>query len=137
MIRSCSPLNLDIISQQQSGRLERLPVLETRTMAQFIEYRAPDPYYAPPYGVPPPLSQQYPAAPQPYGRAYGGQPSYDEYREEKKSKHGMGTGLAVGAAAGLLGGLAIAEGVDYVEDEIAEDAADKVEDDLGYDVDNE
>ncbi|KAI3768659.1 hypothetical protein L2E82_19489 [Cichorium intybus] len=117
MIRSCSPLNLDIISQQQKygflteegswkciwgyvdsgGRSERLPVVGTRTTAQFIEYRAPDPYYAPPYGVPPPLSQQY-----------------GEYKEEKKSKYGMGTVLAVGAAAGLLGRLAIAEGVDYV-----------------------
>ncbi|KAI3768660.1 hypothetical protein L2E82_19490 [Cichorium intybus] len=89
-------------------------------LSLFIEYRVLDPYYAPPYGVPPPRSQQY-----------------GEYKEEKKSKYGMGTGLAVGAAAGLLGGLAIAEGVDYVEDEITEDAADKVEDDLGYDVNNE
>ncbi|KAI3500816.1 hypothetical protein L1887_36641 [Cichorium endivia] len=62
---------------------------------------------------------------------------YDEYKEEKKSKYGMGTRLAVGAAAGLLGGLAIAEGVVYVEDEITKDAADKVEDDLCYDVDDE
>ncbi|KAL7589144.1 protein SRC2 homolog [Lactuca sativa] len=99
------------------------------------------PYAAPPtgypyspYGAPPPYGQPG------YGQSagYGGQPpSYGEYKEEKKSKYGMGTGLAVGAAAGLVGGLAIAEGVDYVEDEIAEDAADKVEDDLGYDVDDE
>ncbi|KAI3514817.1 hypothetical protein L1887_13537 [Cichorium endivia] len=94
------------------------------------------PYAAPPSGYP---YSSYGTAPPQYGQpaygqpAYGGQPSYGEYKEEKKSKYGMGTGLAVGAAAGLLGGLAIAEGVDYVEDEIAEDAADKVEDDLGYD----
>ncbi|KAL3342128.1 hypothetical protein AABB24_026248 [Solanum stoloniferum] len=35
-------------------------------------YRAPDPYYAPPYGVPPPAgSRDYPAQPQPYGGSYG------------------------------------------------------------------
>ncbi|XP_049348786.1 protein SRC2 homolog [Solanum verrucosum] len=35
-------------------------------------YRAPDPYYAPPYGVPPPAgSRDYPAPPQPYGGSYG------------------------------------------------------------------
>lgn len=44
----------------------------------------------------------------------------------------MGTGLAVGAAAGLLGGLALAEGAEYVENKIADDVAERVEDDLGY-----
>ncbi|XP_055827913.1 protein SRC2 homolog [Solanum dulcamara] len=36
-------------------------------------YRAPDPYYAPPYGVPPPAGlRDYPAPPpQPYGGSYG------------------------------------------------------------------
>ncbi|KVI11431.1 protein SRC2 [Cynara cardunculus var. scolymus] len=104
------------------------------------------PYSAPPSGYP---YSPYAAPPPPqYGQtyvqpayggqpAYSGQPSYGGYREEKKSKYGMGTGLAVGAAAGLLGGLAIAEGIDHVEDEIAEDAADKVEEDLGYDVDDD
>ncbi|KAI3676262.1 hypothetical protein L1987_85866 [Smallanthus sonchifolius] len=134
--------------------------LEVKVSVREPHYRAPDPYYAPPYGVPPPQYQPAPppyggnypyAAPpsgypySPYGGApqygqgdYGGQASYGGYKEEeKKSKYGMGTGLAVGAAAGLLGGLAIAEGVDYVEDEIAEDAAEKVEEDLGYDVDDE
>lgn len=156
--------------------------VEVKVCVREPRYRAPDPYYAPPYGVPPP--QHYPAptpyggnypnaAPPPYSGnypyaappsgypyspygapppqygqtygqpAYGGQPAYvgqpssDGYKEEKKSKYGMGTGLAVGAAAGLLGGLAIAEGIDYVEDEIAEDAAEKVEEDLGYDVDDD
>ncbi|XP_076897067.1 uncharacterized protein LOC143550274 [Bidens hawaiensis] len=110
------------------------------------------PYAGPPSGYPyaaPPPPQHYPSqygqaygAPPVYGsqpaygapQAYGGQPG--GYQEEKKSKFGMGTGLAVGAAAGLLGGLAIAEGVDYVEDKIAEDVAEKVEqEDLGYDDD--
>ncbi|KAL8197633.1 hypothetical protein R6Q57_009631 [Mikania cordata] len=139
--------------------------LEVKVLVRELRYPAPAPdsYYAPTYGVPPP--QYQPAPPPPYGGnypyaappsgypyspygaggqyggqgygqpAYGGQASYGGYQEEgKKSKYGMGTGLAVGAAAGLLGGLAIAEGVDYVEDRIADDAAEKVEDDLGYDV---
>ncbi|KAJ9549068.1 hypothetical protein OSB04_021611 [Centaurea solstitialis] len=108
------------------------------------------PYAAPPAGYP--YSSYGAPAPPQYGQAaygqpaYGGQPPYGSqspyggqpsYKEEKKSKFGMGTGVAVGAAAGLLGGLAIAEGIDYVEDEIAEDAAEKVEEDLGYDVDDE
>ncbi|XP_076918559.1 uncharacterized protein LOC143579030 [Bidens hawaiensis] len=131
--------------------------LELKLIVREPGYHARDPYYAPPYGVPPPQYQPVPppyggnypytAPPYPYspyggeppqyGQAFG-QPSYSGYKEEeKKSKYGMGTGLAVGAAAGLLGGLAIAEGVDYVEDHIAEDAAEKVEEDLGYDVDDE
>ncbi|XP_027154035.1 uncharacterized protein LOC113753953 [Coffea eugenioides] len=140
-------------------------------------YRAPDPYYAPPYGVPQPGSRDY-AAPHPYGNSpygappasayaappagypysappaapppsygqpsYGqpayGQPSYGQpvYGEEKKKSKfgGMGTGLAVGAVAGALGGLALAEGIDYAKDKIADDAAEKVEEDLGYDDDD-
>nr|GMC68475.1 protein SRC2-like [Ipomoea batatas]GME06274.1 protein SRC2-like [Ipomoea batatas] len=101
-----------------------------------------------PYGAPPP--------PQPYGQpsygyqqpaAYGqqvgyaqqggyGQPGY-AYEEKKKSKFGgMGTGLAVGAVAGALGGLALAEGFDALEDHVADEAAEKVEEDLGYDPDD-
>ncbi|KAF4356498.1 hypothetical protein F8388_026970 [Cannabis sativa] len=151
-------------------------------------YRAPDAYNAPPYGVPPPGSRDYNAAPYggpygappplprdpyyvappsgyphssynapSYGQAYDqpsygqapqyGQPSYGQapaygasgygQGEEKKSKFGgMGTGLAVGAVAGVLGGLALAEGADYVEDKIADDVEDRVEDDLGYDGDD-
>jgi hypothetical protein len=57
--------------------------------------------------------------------------------EKKKSKFGgMGTGLAVGAGAGVLGGVALVEGAEYLEDKIADDAAEKVEDDLGYDDDD-
>ncbi|KAH7669566.1 C2 domain-containing protein [Dioscorea alata] len=93
-----------------------------------------------PYGAaapPPPMGAydqaRYGTAPPPppmgaYGQAgYGAAPV-----EKKKSGMGMGTGLAVGAAAGVLGGLALAEGVDYLEDKVADDAAEKVEDDLGY-----
>ncbi|KAK6925847.1 C2 domain [Dillenia turbinata] len=138
--------------------------LEVKVVVRQPRYRAPDPYYAPPHGVqsreysgaPPAYGNPYAAAPPagyPYSAQGGyGQPSYgygqpayaqDPYgsgsvpvqEEKKKSKFGVGTGLAVGAAAGLLGGLAIAEGVDYVEDKIADDAAERVEDDLGYDGD--
>ncbi|TXG71038.1 hypothetical protein EZV62_005973 [Acer yangbiense] len=76
-----------------------------------------------------------------YGQGqYGNQGSgyYGGDQEKKKSSKfgGMGTGLAVGAVAGALGGLALAEGFDALEDKIADDAADKVEDDIGYDDDD-
>ncbi|TKY45229.1 BAHD acyltransferase DCR [Spatholobus suberectus] len=113
--------------------------------------------YGYPYGAPPPQDNYYSApqtasyergyaAPQTasYGQGYGapqtapyGQGSgygYAAPEEKKKSKFGgMGTGLAVGAVAGVLGGIALVEGAEYVEDKIADDAAEKVEDDLGYD----
>lgn len=128
--------------------------LEIKALVRQPGYRAPDPYYAPPYGVPPPPPQtapypNYASAPSGYPYAYTepgygapaytrgayGAPGYSGPVEERKSgsKFGVGTGLAVGAVAGVLGGLAIGEGVDYVEDKIADDAANKVEDDLGYD----
>lgn len=159
--------------------------VEVTVAVREPRYRAPDPYYAPPYGVPqtsrdypgppayappygvsqtsrdypgpptyaPPYQEAPPAgypysAPQPYGQpAYGqasyGQPAPPVYRQEssgqplqqgKKSKFGgMGTGLAVGAVAGVLGGLALGEGFEYMEDKIADKAAERVEDDAGYD----
>ncbi|KAL3653546.1 hypothetical protein CASFOL_003227 [Castilleja foliolosa] len=96
-----------------------------------VSVRAPDPYYAPPYGVPPPGIRDYPAPPygSPYGAppsgypaAYGappptyGQPSYgqapvygqgDYYgqqgyvEEKKKSKFG---GMGTGLAVGAVAG---------------------------------
>ncbi|XP_008779256.1 protein SRC2 [Phoenix dactylifera] len=105
------------------------------------------PYSAPPqpaagsgyeYGAPAPV---YGAPPVYAAGSYGGTAATGSYgappvaavEEKKKSKFGMGTGLAVGAVGGVLGGLALAEGIDYVEDKVAEDAAEKVEDDLAYD----
>ncbi|XP_057445971.1 protein SRC2 [Lotus japonicus] len=125
-------------------------------------YGAPpqDPYYsaAPPSGYPynaPPQTaayggQGYPGQTASYGQGYQGQTasyggqgysgqtaSYGYTEEKKKSKFGgMGTGLAVGAVAGVLGGIALVEGAEYVEDKIADDAAEKVEDDLGFDGDD-
>ncbi|KAJ4705925.1 C2 domain protein [Melia azedarach] len=133
-------------------------------------------YYAPPHGVPPSRSRDYPAQPeyaygygqppaphnpysaaappsgypyssynaappppQPYGQpSYGDQGEYYGHTEEKKKSKsgGMGMGLAVGAVAGVLGGVALSEGFDALEDHIAEEAAEKVEEDLGYDADD-
>ncbi|CAO2164844.1 unnamed protein product [Urochloa humidicola] len=123
-----------------------------------------DPYYAaPPYGQPAPYAAPpagYPAAAAAYGggaygaaaaappaygadpygaaappaAAYGGAPP-PAAAPAKSSKMGMGTGLAVGAAAGLLGGLALAEGASYLEDKFEDHVAEKVEDDL-YDGDD-
>ncbi|MBA0689949.1 hypothetical protein Goari_007650 [Gossypium aridum] len=95
-----------------------------------------NPYYASPpagypycgynYNVPPPYGQ-VPLSTRNGGHTYYGQ-------EEKKSKFGrMGTGLVVGAVVGPLGGLALAKGVDAVEDHIIDEVAKKVEDDLEYD----
>lgn len=96
-------------------------------------------YAAPPAGYP----SAYGAPPQP---AYGGAPPVAAYgaaggapvvveETKKKSKMGMGTGLAVGAAAGVLGGLALAGGASYLEDKFEEGVAEKVEDDLDRDDD--
>ncbi|XP_052187892.1 protein SRC2 homolog [Diospyros lotus] len=91
--------------------------------------------YASPYQAAPPSGYPYAAAPpygQPsggYGQEYYGQPP----KEEKKSKYGLGTGLAVGAVAGVLGGLVIGEAAEAVEDKIADDAAERVEDDFAND----
>ncbi|GLJ42097.1 hypothetical protein SUGI_0871710 [Cryptomeria japonica] len=93
----------------------------------------PSGYPSGPYGNP--YTQQAPVSYE--GSGYGGGPAYGETEKPKSSKFGVGTGLAVGAVAGVLGGLALAEGADYVEDKIAEDVAEKVEDDYadqgGYD----
>ncbi|GER36709.1 calcium-dependent lipid-binding family protein [Striga asiatica] len=101
----------------------------------------PQPYYSysdPPSGY---YSSYYSHPPPPPHRPYfERQPSlglgpsapmdytpYD-YHKPSSSKPGMGvgTGLAVGAVAGALGGLALEEGVKYEEEKIAE----RVENDL-------
>lgn len=127
-----------------------------RSSAYRDPYDAPPPpptAYASPYAAAavPPVGYPYggaPAAQPGYGQpSYGqpqpayGQPSYGGYGQQqvdqpKKNKFGMGTGLAVGAVAGVLGGLALSEGVDALEDHIANEAADKVEDQEYYDGDD-
>lgn len=53
---------------------------------------------------------------------------YSHYDQKPKSnKMGLGTGLAVGAVAGALGGLALEEGIRYEEDKIAERAESELE----------
>lgn len=66
-----------------------------------------------------------------YGQQQQQQGVYGQPEQKKKGmfgKMGTGTGLAVGALAGVLGGIALVEGAEFVEDKIADDAADRVED---------
>ncbi|KAL7107084.1 hypothetical protein ACP275_06G032100 [Erythranthe tilingii] len=177
-IRSERKLELKRPSGRPQGKVE-----VNVTLRDLGFHAPPEPYYAPPYGVPPPGTRDYPAPPYgsgygaqpayvapPYGSAYGSQPAYaappsgypaygappsysqqsygqggyygqgqQGYVEGEKKKNkfgGMGTGLAVGAVAGALGGLALAEGFDALEDKIADDVADKVEADYGDDGDD-
>ncbi|XP_006659707.1 protein SRC2 homolog [Oryza brachyantha] len=112
--------------------------LELRLAVRY--YDTPPANYPAPYGQPAGFrdpyayasggqGQQYPyeytappAAGYPSSAAYGGPVVVEE--EKKKSKMGMGTGLAVGAAAGVLGGLALAGGASYLEDKFEEGVAD-------------
>lgn len=117
---------------------------------QTRDFGAPQQYNYP--YAPPPQPQYYQSSGVPQAAGYGyNQPSYDqgqyggggggygygygssEKPKEKGSKFGVGTGLAVGAVAGLVGGIALVEGAEYVEDKIADDAAEKVEEDYGDD----
>ncbi|CAL5090350.1 unnamed protein product [Urochloa decumbens] len=88
---------------------------------------APQPAYA----APPPTTAAYGASAAPaYGSAApvaGGAVGADG---TKKNKMGMGTGLAVGAAAGVLGGLALAGGASYLENKFEDHVAEKVEEKL-------
>ncbi|KAJ9160267.1 hypothetical protein P3X46_025681 [Hevea brasiliensis] len=87
-------------------------------------------------GYPPYYSGYYSSAPPPprpiFDRtgSYGGPSAPVDYsaydQRQKGGKMGFGTGLAVGAVAGTLGGLALDEGLKYEEEKIA----DRVENDL-------
>ncbi|XP_010519178.1 PREDICTED: protein SRC2-like [Tarenaya hassleriana] len=115
---------------------------------------APPPVeYAPPsqsYSAPAPYAQQtehygasYAAPPigYPYNEpapAYSQQPTHGYAAETGRKGRGfggMGMGLAVGAVAGALGGIALMEGMDALTDHIAEEAAEKVEADIAGDYD--
>uniref|UniRef100_A0A0E0M4S9 C2 domain-containing protein n=1 Tax=Oryza punctata TaxID=4537 RepID=A0A0E0M4S9_ORYPU len=105
--------------------------------------------YGAPYAAAPPAPAGYPsayggAAPTPvYGSAAPPQPAAVSYGAppvdaKKKNKMGMGGGLAVGAAAGVLGGLALAGGASYLENKFEDRVAERVEEDSyggggGYD----
>ncbi|VAI81139.1 unnamed protein product [Triticum turgidum subsp. durum] len=108
---------------------------------------APAPLAAAPYGSAPP---PYGAAPPTQGAgAYGSSaPAYsaaqpapaagygttgvalDQSGGKKKKGMGMAGGLAVGAAAGVLGGLALAGGASYVEHKIEDRVTERVEEDM-------
>uniref|UniRef100_A0A7N0VFT2 C2 domain-containing protein n=1 Tax=Kalanchoe fedtschenkoi TaxID=63787 RepID=A0A7N0VFT2_KALFE len=116
-------------------------------------YYNPNPYAAPysaappaPYGNPSYPGSYSAAPPATYGNPYyaaAPAPEPAAYRdpyyaappqaatavvEGSKKKSGLGAGLAVGAVAGVLGGLALAEGVEHVEDKIADDVAERIDD---------
>jgi hypothetical protein len=87
-------------------------------------YRPPSGYYSAP---PPPPQYEYtgrPSAPVEYSRPY------DQHGRSGvgsgNGRYGVGTGLAVDAAAGALGSLAIDEGVKYKEEKAAEQVEEKV-----------
>ncbi|WMV20568.1 hypothetical protein MTR67_013953 [Solanum verrucosum] len=127
-------------------------------------YRAPDPYYAPPYGVPPP------APPQPYGGSYGApapapgypqqgsygsQGSYGQqgsygaqpqgsygsqkagygYEEKKKSKFG-GMGLGAGLAMGAVAGALGGLAISEGIDHIEDNIAEKAAEKVEDDLDD-
>ncbi|KAI3854142.1 hypothetical protein MKX03_022155 [Papaver bracteatum] len=154
-------LNLKRPSGRPHGKLEvEIKVPESR-------HRAPDSYYAPPAntryyspvgsypyssgGDPHPYDQQpYGQNPAPYGQPNYGQPAYGQPayggeqhygggspKREKDSKFGLGTGLAVGAVAGVLGGIAISEGIDHWEESIADDVEERLEEENSGDYDDE
>ncbi|KAL1825186.1 hypothetical protein ACET3Z_011964 [Daucus carota] len=84
----------------------------------------PDPYsgYYPSYytqqqALPPP-----PPSPRPYyDTRFTGAPSAPvDYAPPRPSRMGVGSGVAMGAVAGALGGLALEEGLKYEEEKIAE-----------------
>ncbi|EMS57603.1 hypothetical protein TRIUR3_23174 [Triticum urartu] len=54
----------------------------------------------------------------------------DQSGGKKKKGMGMAGGLAVGAAAGVLGGLALAGGASYVEHKIEDRVTERVEEDM-------
>uniref|UniRef100_A0A0E0QVD9 C2 domain-containing protein n=1 Tax=Oryza rufipogon TaxID=4529 RepID=A0A0E0QVD9_ORYRU len=106
-----------------------------------VAVREPKRYYDPSPAYPAPYHQQSSRDPYAYGNtttggygyAYGGAPpapyGAPPVDAKKKSKMGMGGGLAVGAAAGVLGGLALAGGASYLENKFEDRVAERVEED--------
>ncbi|XP_031108843.1 wiskott-Aldrich syndrome protein family member 2-like [Ipomoea triloba] len=74
-------------------------------------------YYTQPPYPPRPFLDRQPS----FGRPGPSAPvDYAPYDNKRSGKMGLGTGLAVGAVAGALGGLALEEGLKYEEEKIAE-----------------
>ncbi|KAI4998907.1 hypothetical protein ZWY2020_054249 [Hordeum vulgare] len=110
---------------------------------------APPPQAAAPYGSAPAPYGAAPPPPQGAAAAYGSSASaygaaqpaqgagygttgvaLDQSGGKKKKGMGMAGGLAVGAAAGVLGGLALAGGASYVENKIEDRVTERVEEDM-------
>ncbi|KAF1869083.1 hypothetical protein Lal_00048363 [Lupinus albus] len=73
--------------------------------------------------LPPPPSRPFLDRPLGYAAGPSGPSApidYSLYEKHAKMGMGIGTGLAVGAVAGALGGLALEEGMNYEEEKIAE-----------------
>ncbi|CAA0831003.1 Calcium-dependent lipid-binding (CaLB domain) family protein [Striga hermonthica] len=95
-------LELKRPSGRPQGKLEvRVSVREPP------RYPAPDPYHAPPYGVPPPGTREY-YSPPPYGGPYGGPPAY--------AAPPAGYPGAYGAPPPIYGQPAYGQGGYYVQD---------------------
>ncbi|XP_072976254.1 uncharacterized protein [Typha angustifolia] len=104
----------------------------------YYSSAAPPYYSAPPAPAPAPAPAAAPTRSPYYDRAsgysgpsapvdYASVPLSSSYDQRAKGgRFGMGTGLAVGAVAGALGGLALEEGIKYEEEKVAE----RVESDL-------
>ncbi|KAG8381294.1 hypothetical protein BUALT_Bualt06G0107500 [Buddleja alternifolia] len=143
-----STLYIDVVHVDAADETKPLIGSAKLPLSDFVnDGLSGSPYGAPPAGVPGYGGDGQPSYGHPgYGHAGYGQPDYGHagygqqgYVEEEKKKSkfgGMGTGLAVGAVAGVLGGLALSEGIDALEDKVADDVAERVEDDLGYDEDD-
>ncbi|TVU04486.1 hypothetical protein EJB05_47597, partial [Eragrostis curvula] len=114
----------------------------------YYGQQQPGPYAAPPAGYPAATAAgsygyaygEQPAAygapappPPPVTAGYGSAVAAPQEQKGKSGKMGMGTGLAVGAAAGVLGGLALAGGASYLENKFEDSVAERVEDDLARD----
>ncbi|PAN31431.1 hypothetical protein PAHAL_5G419300 [Panicum hallii] len=141
-------LRLKRPSGRPQGKLDiRVAVREAARYHDPSPYPAPyghpagsgskDPYHAapppPPYYGQPPVG--YPAYGAPSAPAYAAAapvvvvPAAAAAAQQKGSnKMGMGTGLAVGAAAGVLGGLAIAGGASYLGERFDHDCCDSDDD---------
>ncbi|EPQ62763.1 hypothetical protein BGT96224_A20444 [Blumeria graminis f. sp. tritici 96224] len=83
----------------------------------------------PPQGYPP---QGYPQQGYP-PQGYGGQPAYGGAQQKKPGGGGMGMmgGAALGAGAGLIGGVLIADALEHQEEEAYEQGYEDAQDDDG------
>ncbi|GJN15420.1 hypothetical protein PR202_gb02334 [Eleusine coracana subsp. coracana] len=128
-------LRLKRPSGRPQGRLDVRVVVRDNPSPYPSPYAQPsaigtrDAYYGQPAAAPgaggygygaPPQPASYGAPPPPVTAAGYGEATVDPNNKSSGGKMGMGTGLAVGAAAGVLGGLALAGGASYLGDKAAD-----------------